>query len=251
MVGMPYLNLSWKSLEDEQIHRIYKLLTSGHSWNGEMHAKTKAGGEYWVELTLTPNKNLFGKVTTVLATRTDITDKKRIELLSITDELTGLYNRRHYNEVIERELRRAKREHYSLSLAMLDIDFFKMVNDSYGHPFGDQVLKDIAKQLTLSFNRGNDFVFRVGGEEFIVISSFESESKFMEHLHCLLESVQGLKIENKKAPFKVITISIGGLYLEADKELTEEDILKYLDQELYLAKENGRNRLEMHSFSEE
>ncbi|WEJ62401.1 transporter substrate-binding domain-containing diguanylate cyclase [Thiomicrorhabdus lithotrophica] len=251
MVGMPYLNLSWKSLEDEQIHRIYKLLTSGHSWNGEMHAKTKAGGEYWVELTLTPNKNLFGKVTTVLATRTDITDKKRIELLSITDELTGLYNRRHYNEVIERELRRAKREHYSLSLAMLDIDFFKMVNDSYGHPFGDQVLKDIAKQLTLSFNRGNDFVFRVGGEEFIVISSFESESKFVEHLHCLLESVQGLQIENKKAPFKVITISIGGLYLEADKELTEEDILKYLDQELYLAKENGRNRLEMHSFSEE
>ena len=251
MVGMPYLNLSWKGLDDEHIQDIYKHLTSGYSWSGEVRAKTKFGKEYWVELTLTPNKNLFGNVTTVLATRTDITDKKHIQRLSVTDELTGLYNRRYYNEVIERELRRAKREHYSLCLAMLDIDFFKMVNDSYGHPFGDQVLKDIAKQLTLSFNRGNDFVFRVGGEEFIAISSFESETQFLEHLHSLLESVQKLQIENKNAPFKVVTISIGGLYLEADKELTEEEILKYLDQQLYLAKENGRNRIEMHTFPEE
>lgn len=249
LVGMPYLNLSWKGLENEQIHGIYKRLTSGHSWNGEMHAKTKTGGEYWVDLTLTPNKDLFGKVSTVLATRIDITDKKRIEHLSVTDELTGLFNRRYYNEVIQRELRRAKREHYSLSLAMLDIDFFKMVNDSYGHPCGDQVLKDIAQQLTLSFNRGNDFVFRVGGEEFIVISSFESEANFVEHLHALLKDVQNLKIENRNVPLKVVTISIGGLYLEADKEMTEDDILKYLDQELYTAKDKGRNRLEMHVFS--
>ncbi|BCN94199.1 hypothetical protein THMIRHAM_19840 [Thiomicrorhabdus immobilis] len=250
LVGMPYLNLSWKGLDDEEVQTIYKRLLQGYSWSGEMRAKTKNGGSYWIELTLTPNKNLFGHVTTVLATRVNITDKKRVEQLSVTDELTGLFNRRHYNEVIEFEIRRAKREQRSLCVAMLDIDYFKLVNDSYGHPHGDKVLKDVAKQLTLSFHRASDFVFRVGGEEFLAISSFESEAKFIEHLELLRQQIEQLNIENKHAPLKVVTISIGGLYLAADQEMNSEEIFKSVDRMLYAAKQQGRNRIEMFTFAE-
>ncbi|WP_233993186.1 diguanylate cyclase [Thiomicrorhabdus sp. Milos-T2] len=246
LVGMPYLNLSWKGLEDKEIKYIYTKLISGFSWSGEMHAKTKKGTSYWVELTLTPKKNVFGQVKTVLATRVNITDKKRLEQLSVTDELTGLYNRRYFNEVIQSEIKRAQRDQRAMSVAMLDIDLFKKVNDTYGHQFGDEVLKQISKELKLHFHRASDFVFRMGGEEFLIISAFKEETQFNAYLEAFREQIQALNIKNEQAPLKVVTISVGGLYTQADKEMDFEAILKRVDDMLYRAKEKGRNRVEMY-----
>lgn len=245
LIGMPYLKLSCKPFEDESIQDIYKALSQCQAWRGEMRGQNKAGEDYWVDLTLTPTKDIWGNVSTILATRIDITDKKRVEQLSIIDELTGLYNRRYYNKVIESELRRAKREHYPLAIAILDIDLFKLVNDSYGHQHGDQVLHDVARQLELSFNRANDFVFRVGGEEFLAISSFETELQFQQYLEQLCVQIEGLQIENIGSPYGVVTISIGGLYLHAGEVMSFDELFRVADKMLYAAKEQGRNQVVM------
>ncbi len=116
---------------------------------------------------MTPVRNLWGRVDQVWATRVDISDRKRIEQISITDDLTDLYNRRYFNQVFGRELKRSQRDAVPLSVAMLDIDFFKKINDHYGHQKGDEVLKQVADLLKKHFARETDVIFRMGGEEFL------------------------------------------------------------------------------------
>ncbi|MDG6777107.1 diguanylate cyclase [Thiomicrorhabdus sp. zzn3] len=247
LVGMNYLRLAGGSISEEQLNQIYQRVKNGRSWHGEVEGKTKSGQSYWVDLTLTPKKNLLGQIRSVLATRIDVTDKKRIHLLSITDPLTGLYNRRYFNEVIERELKRAQRQHLSLSLAMIDIDYFKKVNDLYGHPHGDMVLKRVAATIQEAFNRADDFVFRVGGEEFMVVSSFENAMSFQEHLEMLRKHIEALGIEHEGASQGVITISAGGLYIQSAAQSSAEKVLQQVDQILYQAKSQGRNKVVVHS----
>jgi len=243
MKGMPYLQLARKDIPVEFVEQLNELLLSGKTWVGEIEARTKSGDIYWVELTLTPTKNIWGYVTKILATRVNITDKKRIENLSISDVLTGLYNRRHYNELIDLEIRRSQREDLSLGLVMLDIDLFKMVNDTYGHAHGDEVLKQVSQLLRQCFHRSTDYVFRIGGEEFMVICRFKSRQDFATYLESLCNKVQNLQIENKKAPNGVVTISIGGVYSEPSNDLDAENLFKNADEMLYLAKQNGRNQV--------
>ncbi|WP_232023416.1 diguanylate cyclase [Thiomicrorhabdus aquaedulcis] len=245
LTDMPYVNLSSDTLLNEHIQSIYQQVIQGKTWQGDVEGKTKSGSLYWVNLTLTPKKNWRGEFTRCLATRVNITDKKRVEQLSITDELTGLYNRRYYNEVIEHELRRAKREGRTLGMAVLDIDLFKLVNDTYGHQHGDVVLQNVASVLSSSFHRANDFVFRMGGEEFLVLTSFDSKATYKTHLREVLKRVEALAIANKNSPFKVLTLSIGALYATVNESMDSEEMFKQADKMLYLAKEQGRNQLMM------
>ncbi|MBN2866327.1 MAG: diguanylate cyclase [Thiotrichales bacterium] len=243
--GMPYLRLARQDIPPDLVQSIKALILAGKTWQGEMEARTKQGEVYWVDLTLSPIKGFWGKIIGVLATRINITDKKRIERLSISDVLTGLYNRRYYNEVIDVEIRRAQREHNPLGFVMLDIDLFKRVNDSYGHVHGDEVLKQFAQVLKESFNRANDYVFRMGGEEFVVICSFEDVDKFKAYLEGVREKVQALNIENIEAPFGVVTVSMGAVFIEPSLDMHGEEILNKADKMLYSAKNNGRNRVEV------
>lgn len=247
LIGMNYLRLAGGSISEEQLNQIYNRVKGGRSWHGEVEGKSKNGQSYWVDLTLTPKKNLLGQIRSVLATRIDVTDKKRIHQLSITDPLTGLYNRRYFNEVIERELKRAQRQHLPFALAMVDIDYFKKVNDLYGHPHGDMVLKRVASAIQQAFNRAGDFVFRVGGEEFMVVCSFENAISFQEHLEALRNHIETLGIEHQGAPLGVITISAGGLYLQGAAQSSVEKALQQVDQMLYQAKSRGRNNVIVHS----
>jgi len=244
--GLPYLRLAPENIPKAFVESVQALISSGKTWCGEMEARTKSGEVYWVDLTLTPIKNYWGNITRVLATRINITDKKRIEKLSISDVLTGLYNRRYYNEVVDLEIRRAQREVKPLGFAMLDIDLFKMVNDSYGHSHGDEVLKQLADVLLEHFSRANDYIFRMGGEEFVVISGFDDIHKFEAHLQRVRQHVQELNIENIEAPLGVLTISMGGVFVEPSLSLNSETILNKADKLLYLAKNNGRNRVEIY-----
>ncbi|WP_173272133.1 diguanylate cyclase [Thiosulfatimonas sediminis] len=243
LLNMPYLNLASDKIPHAQINEIYRqVIEKGKTWTGEIAAVRKDGEEYWVELTLMPSRNIFGKVTSVLATRVDISDRKKVEAISITDELTGLYNRRHFDDCLPNELKRASREEHGLCFVMLDLDYFKKINDDYGHQIGDEVLIEIATSINAYFNRANDFVFRIGGEEFFIITHFEKLRAFAVHLNNLLESVRCQKIENKNAPLGYLTISIGALYCSHDCLPNPQKILRYTDDLLYLSKKNGRNR---------
>ncbi len=155
------------------------------------------------------------------------------------DALTGLYNRRAIEDYLKQELERVKRYRRQMSLLMLDLDFFKNINDTYGHDFGDRVLVAIANVLRTNI-RELDFAGRFGGEEFLVImpETDIKESAFVAER--LREAVELMHFE--KSDLKV-TIS-GGLATAPKDGMTGDALLKKADMALYMAKEKGRNRIE-------
>lgn len=162
------------------------------------------------------------------------------EYLSVVDGLTGLYNRRHFEYNLEREFLRIKRYPSELSLAMIDIDHFKNVNDTYGHQFGDYVLKEISNIIASSF-RKTDMIYRYGGEELTIILTETSLEAAVIPLERLREKVESHKFSYNGQETH-LTISIGVSYSFVDIQ-SQEDLVEAADKALYKAKEDGRNKL--------
>lgn len=162
------------------------------------------------------------------------------EYLSVIDGLTGLYNRRHFEVNLEREYLRVKRYPAELSLAMIDIDHFKKVNDTYGHQFGDYVLKEISNIISASF-RKTDMIYRYGGEELTIILPGTP----LEGAQIPLERLRD-KIANYNFNYNDIqtniTISIGISCFTTEIK-SQETLVEYADKALYKAKQSGRNKL--------
>ena len=168
----------------------------------------------------------------------------RLEELAFRDGLTNLFNHRYFQEILGKEIARAKRYNHSLSLIMFDIDFFKKVNDTFGHPAGDQVLKDLAK-FTTSAVRPSDIIARYGGEEFIIILPETNESGLKVFAERLRRFIASMTTVFNGVPIK-ITISSGGThFLPGEIEISQQDLIDTADRGLYLSKKNGRNRTTM------
>jgi diguanylate cyclase (GGDEF)-like protein len=163
--------------------------------------------------------------------------EKELYEKSITDPLTQLYNRGFFNEMLQKKLLESKRYKFPLSLALIDIDFFKKINDNYGHLTGDCVLKELALLLKKHF-RGSDIIARYGGEEFAVIMPFtdlESACKKMDEFRKVVENFRFCDSELK------VTISVG--VKEYNKKDSLEEFIKKADDNLYEAKRSGRNKV--------
>ncbi len=163
----------------------------------------------------------------------------RTKYLSITDELTGLSNRRCFDNSFEKEFLRAARYHNKLTLVMFDIDHFKQVNDTYGHQCGDFILKQVANAALQTF-RKTDTVFRFGGEEFVVILTETSLEQSIIPLERFRKTVETLNLSYQNQDINV-TVSIGACQLDENMN-TKEDFLQKTDEALYEAKNSGRNR---------
>ncbi|MBI1320691.1 MAG: diguanylate cyclase [Candidatus Hydrogenedens sp.] len=177
----------------------------------------------------------------------DITERKLLEAewrrLSRMDGLTGIFNRRAFDEIIERELRRAQRANEPLSLALIDIDAFKLFNDHYGHQGGDDTLKRVAGALRETAGRGGDHVARYGGEEFAVVMASTPAEGAMHMAEQLRAAVEGLGIPHERNPAgPVVTISLGVLTLTPGDSVTPASMVEAADKCLYRAKNEGRNR---------
>lgn len=162
------------------------------------------------------------------------------EYLSVTDGLTGLYNRRHFEDNMEREFDRAQRYLSDLSLAMVDIDHFKRVNDTYGHQFGDYVLREISDLIAASF-RKTDMIYRYGGEELSIIlieTSLENSAIPLERLRDVISKHQFIYNDQKTD----ITVSIG-ISTNFKGVNSQEGLVSCADKALYNAKQNGRNKV--------
>lgn len=166
---------------------------------------------------------------------------KHTKHLSETDALTKLNNRRCFENCFDKEFARAKRYGNKLSIGIIDVDFFKKINDTYGHLCGDYILQEVAYNIVNNF-RQTDFVFRYGGEEFTVIlteTSVESAQIPFERLRKTIEE-QVFRYDNKDIK---VTISAG---ISSNTELQDAwDMLDEADKALYKAKNNGRNRVEL------
>ena len=169
---------------------------------------------------------------------------KKLEELAITDQLTGLFNRRHFNNVFKRELKRASREKTFLSLIILDIDFFKRLNDNYGHSEGDRVLVQVGKQLTNLCQRPGDYAFRLGGEEFSILAANLEVQGTVEFAEIIRKGIEALGIPHEYSDItKILTVSVGSVTMVPDETDTIDDYMSVADTRLYKAKELGRNQV--------
>lgn len=169
---------------------------------------------------------------------------KKLEKLSITDQLTNLYNRRYFDDVFERELNKSKRNKSVLSLILIDIDFFKKLNDTYGHARGDEVLKEVSNCLHSVCKRPNDLAFRVGGEEFTIVITDEDYNCVISLIDILQKSIHDLKIPNESSLFSnYLTISGGIVSKIPIQSDTIDSLMKIADERLYKAKKTGRNKI--------
>ena len=184
----------------------------------------------------------------LLETFLDITQLKllqeKLELLATTDSLTGIFNRRHFIERSEKEISRAQRSRIPLSIAMIDIDHFKRINDTHGHTAGDLVIKELVS-ICKEALRPYDLLGRLGGEEFAVTMIECDLQKAFTVSERLRERIANhvVKTDGKDIGIK---ISVGVAELSRDME-SFESIMKRADQALYLAKNLGRNRVEKSS----
>lgn len=162
--------------------------------------------------------------------------------LSIVDSLTRVANRRHFDNVLQTEWRRAMRAAAPFSLMMIDVDDFKAYNDYYGHPAGDAVLQQVASTLHASLQRAGDFIARYGGEEFVVVLPGTDLDGAAPHAETLRRRVEQLAISHRRSRTAgVVTISIGVVSVTADERIGTASLIAAADRQLYEAKRNGRN----------
>jgi len=167
---------------------------------------------------------------------------QELKEVSVRDYLTGLYNRRYLFDFLDKEVRRAKRYGGTFSIMIFDIDFFKKINDTYGHQSGDLVLKAVSGKATAMI-RSTDLLARYGGEEFVVVMPQTEAQGAATIAGRLREAVEGMDMDVIGQPVKV-TISVGvASYVPQSEKLSVEEFIDRADKALYNAKESGRNRV--------
>lgn len=228
---------------------------SGTDHEADYRALTKDGEYVWIRDVVHVVRNAEGGVEALIGFMFDITERKNteqklivlqkeLEELSFKDALTGVYNRRMFDSVIDVEWANAKRNHQPLSLLMLDIDYFKQYNDHYGHIHGDECLKRVAKALSSVGTRSRDFFARFGGEEFIIVlpeTDATAANMIAERCRSLIFKAQ---IPHEKSLVsQMLTVSIGVSTIIPTHSDQPIDFIAAVDRQLYQAKEKGRNRI--------
>ena len=258
----------WRSFYSEQRPTLADLLIQGRT--GELHSlyqqharRSDPGdnlcAENWCDMPrlgrrrylaadASPIFDAGGKVVAVVETLRDVTDEKKaqvaLERLATRDALTGLANRRCFDDTLLAEWQRALRTLQPLSLLMVDVDNFKQYNDAYGHLGGDECLQRIAAAVA-SEMRANDLVARYGGEEFAVIlpgQSLKGAAIVAERIRCRVEQ---LHLPNTGSNQHVVTVSIGAATALASPDHDPSQLVAIADSALYRAKHMGRNRISL------
>jgi diguanylate cyclase (GGDEF)-like protein/PAS domain S-box-containing protein len=210
----------------------------------EMLNYHKSGRPYWLDLSIVPVRDDEGAVTHYVAIEIDITERKKAEheiaRIAMEDHLTGLANRRAAEDRLQLEWGRARRNHGNFAVATVDIDCFKLVNDQYGHPIGDQVLKHVAEVMAANL-RGGDWIARWGGEEFIVCFHDLERRGAMIAAERLRKQVKAKPIVLAQGELPV-TVSMG-VALYGPEHAGIESMLAQADALLYEAKHAGRDKV--------
>ena len=238
----------------QKIIQDFKLLDAG----GKVadHEVVIGGRDYLISVTSIAEES--GAIVASCVIHLDITERKRLEHqaaeanqrleeMNTRDYLTGAYNRRYFDEFLTREMLVLGRTGGCLSVAFIDVDFFKLFNDVYGHLAGDHCLASLVKAMTGSLLRATDSLFRYGGEEFVVVMPGTDEAGAMDIAERLRMAVYDLGIPHSESSWGRVTISIGLRSIEAAcahcAMSTSEEIVKAADEALYRAKANGRNAI--------
>lgn len=237
LLGKTHRIIRHTDMPTSKFIKLWETITNGESWQGEIKNRKKDGSFYWVETMIYSVYDELGQKYGYTAISHDITDKKRVEELSITDQLTHLYNRLYLENSFQKEIKRAKRYLHPFAVIMVDIDTFKEVNDTFGHDVGDNVLVGISKILQQNI-RETDILGRWGGEEFLILcphTDLSDAEILAQKLRFSIENFTFDEVGKKTCSFG---ISVFHLDDEGYKE-----VIKRSDEALYMAKKSGRNRV--------
>jgi diguanylate cyclase (GGDEF)-like protein/PAS domain S-box-containing protein len=223
--------------------KIYQHLCKGEQVLDEIYNYDKYGNEYWMELNIVSLKNSYGKITHFAAIQRDITEQKdhehNLTEMAMTDPLTGLANRRAFYSKAKFVLNEVIKQKSSLCLAVVDIDYFKKVNDTYGHDIGDEVLVKIAKLMNNN-TRDTDVLGRIGGEEFALILKDVTKENGIKRLEIIRRSIESISIILSTGESLSLSVSIGCTDIIPESKNIDK-MVKQADIALYRAKEEGRN----------
>jgi diguanylate cyclase (GGDEF)-like protein/PAS domain S-box-containing protein len=227
--------------------QLWCTLLAGNEWQGELQNVKKNGGLYWVREHICPMVDDTGKVTHFLATQEDITEAKRLQAETSFqvshDPLTGLINRREFEQRLARVINSAKQEDSNHALCFLDLDQFKVVNDTCGHMAGDELLRQIASIMQKNI-RTRDTLARLGGDEFAVLMehcNIDSAYAAAEHV---IHAIEDFRFHCQGNTF-ALGVSIGLSVIDSHTKDGQE-ALSQVDSACYAAKDAGRNRIEVH-----
>ncbi len=232
--------------DKEFYQELWSTLIDTGKWKGEIWNKRKDGELYLQETTINAIKNEKREVVQYAAIFSDITERKKAEdmlrYLSSMDGLTGIANRRTFDETLDKEWRRALRSRNHISLLIMDIDYFKKYNDSYGHQAGDRCLQKVANTFKEPLKRPGDLVARYGGEEFSVILPVTEEEGASGIAETMRKNIESLRILHEKSEAgEFVTISVGIATVIPQQDMTHASLIEMADKALYKAKESGRN----------
>ncbi|WP_052501709.1 sensor domain-containing diguanylate cyclase [Thiomicrospira microaerophila] len=246
LIGKNHNIVRHPDMPSELYDDLWQTIKQGKPWSGEVKNRKKDGGFYWVKVFISPNFDPLGIMTGYTAVRHDITDHKKVEQMMHTDELTQLYNRRYYNQILAGYINKNHANGCWIGYLMIDADNFKKYNDTYGHQAGDDVLREISDSLTASFNQPNDRVFRLGGEEFCVIYTEKNANELKRRADASRQHLQDKQIKHSaNPPYDCVTLSMGLMELDPAVQYATDEIYKYADEALYRAKQKGRNQIEV------
>ncbi|MBB5016833.1 diguanylate cyclase (GGDEF)-like protein [Chitinivorax tropicus] len=171
-------------------------------------------------------------------------NRELLQRLAITDGLTGLANRRHFEDALSHEVNRQRRRRGDLSLVLIDVDFFKQYNDHYGHPAGDMVLRSLADALVATLQRPADLIARIGGEEFACLLPETEMEGAMAVAERIRSSVEALAMPHAcSQASSCVTVSIGVAHVDSGEPDAGHALYKLADAQLYKAKKRGRNQV--------
>ncbi|MBV9551567.1 MAG: diguanylate cyclase [Alphaproteobacteria bacterium] len=237
----------------DTIREISAVVHGGSSIRRRILNYNKAGRPVWVDVNIVPLPGFDGEIRRFAAIERDVTNEVRheaqLEQLAYVDPLTKLANRRYFEQTLQRELSRAQRLHLPLSLAILDIDHFKQVNDRWGHPIGDRVIHGVAQSLLKSV-RAYDCIARIGGEEFTVLlpgADLDAGKRVIDRVCADVRTT--VKVELSETTVTV-TCSAGLTARCGAADAGDKMILR-ADRALYMAKNAGRNRVAVFDSAED
>ena len=267
LIGQSYRNLTIEIPGQGSMDAALETIREGRAWRGTLQNRRKSGELYWVSATIVPFPDVWGRVSRYVTLMTDISEsillsakvaneqRLREDLTNLnqslvteatTDPLTGRPNKRAFDLFMPQAVAVSKDDQKPLSVMMLDIDYFKQINDSYGHPAGDAVLREVSHRWEREI-RGSDMLARIGGEEFCVVlprTTTDQARRLAEKL-CKLTAAVTIDFEN--SPGEIIsipvTVSIGVATADPADALGTDKLMHAADTALYEAKNSGRNRV--------
>lgn len=251
LLAFPFLDVVHAEDRSAVFDEITRLRTGTEKLEFRFRAHHSNGAHVWVEAT---GRRLANADSMILAIR-DVSRRKQVEdeleaanrrlnILASQDGLTGLANRRSFDETFDREWQRAVREATPLGLVIMDVDKFKAYNDIYGHQAGDNCLCAVARTIEGALLRPADFAARYGGEEFVVLLPNTDRAGTIQVAERIRRAVEAQALEHRGNPAGVVTISAGmACRASGDVWLAPREALRVADQNLYAAKSRGRNRV--------